>query len=509
MGFFCDCSIGDWDEWPTERFKNERQKVEVVPMTSSSLVTKPGTPSSGPKKQLKFAHVGIAAISALVALALGLSPSNASSAPSVEGTPASERVGVMPTEKTLSNSAANSPVAKPVAATQSQEPKGSPTLAGTNTSSSPLDTIVDNEGETTIIDTTTGRKATGVVSLPDPTGEALTNEEIASTCKNAGAISRKCYERALLAVLRQDGLTAVIAQFKKLIEDDPAAQVDCHLTAHELGRVSIELAGGILSKVAPKLDLMCSMGFVHGALIGRMQLFTPAELQTEVPKLCVARTQEEANGIEFYNCIHGVGHALLLVTENLNKALKLCDTLEPLNAVAGMDVRDRCGQGVFMQNTQNYREGAPMVTKTSDPLFPCNVAPKHQLQGCWGEQVFHYMVTRSVHDYKVAAIEVCDKAPKDYVYYCYQNLATLATTEARDEPAKMVELCTSFTSEVGKLACAEATPSTYVMNRDSPKWADEFCKGLPDEYQKPCLKVRNDRWTSIVNQKPLQVDPNV
>lgn len=457
----------------------------------------------------KIAHLGVAGISALVALALGLSPTTASSA------------GISSTQNSSMASGFTSQSEPPVIEDRTEpkqsqtavvSPKSAPALQSQTVEtneSSPLDTVVDNAGETTIIDTTTGRSATGVAALPDPKGKALTNEEIAAACKDAGPIARKCYERALVAVLRQNGLTAVIGQFKKLIEIDPPAQVDCHLTAHEVGRVSIELAGGVLSKVAPKLDLMCSMGLVHGALIGRMELFTPEEMETEVPKMCVAKTKEEANGIEFYNCIHGVGHALLLVTENLTKALKLCDTLEPLNAVAGMDIRDRCGQGVFMQNTQNYREGAPMVTKTSDPLFPCNVAPKHQLQGCWGEQVFHYMVTRSEHDYKVAAAEVCDKAPKDYVYYCYQNLATLATTEARDEPAKMVALCNSFSSEVGQLACAEATPSTYVMNRDSPKWADEFCKGLPEKYQKPCMRVRDDRWTSIVNQKPLQVDPNV
>lgn len=332
--------------------------------------------------------------------------------------------------------------------------------------------------------------------MPDIDGPALDNAEITKMCEAVGPAHRVCFRRAMIAVLRNKGMDESLKQFKELLRTNKAAEDDCHITVHELGREALALADGNLGKVTNLEDPICSNGLIHGAIIAKLDLVPRDKLAEEVPKLCELDPVDGPSGAEFASCVHGLGHALLLMTEDFYGSLKMCETfgeLQKINRADQPDLRSQCGQGVYMQNNLMFREGLPGVTKVSDPMFPCNVAKEFMKDGCYAELAAHYYITRNIFDPKQVGPEVCEKVPEDFTYACYQGLVTVIATNNWDNPQVTAEFCNSIPPDIGKISCAESGASRYATIRIERDVVDAFCAAQNEPNKSACTKTRDER----------------
>lgn len=364
------------------------------------------------------------------------------------------------------------------------------------TPTTPSNTRVADEPATApVAATPVAGQAQASSELPDPEGPALSNDVITAKCQNNVAV-QACYQRATLALLRANGISKMLAQTAELIDKDPEASRHCHDTLHKVGREALKLKNGDLAKVTAEGNFICSTGFFHGAIEERLALFSMDQLPKELPKVCVVDEKDPAS-YPTNSCIHGLGHGLLIKTNDLFKALKLCDTLEPLNAEGRPDYRDWCAQGAFMQNSINLNEPAAKAEfDLNDPLYPCTKTPVHQVSGCYRQQASHYMASFRINDFEQVAKTVCEKAPSRYARDCY---AGLGSSMGPNRPADVIiKTCTEIpASPEGREYCISSAASQLILFTGKRERSDELCAAAKEPYAAMCTRATNDNWKRV------------
>ncbi len=516
-----------------EAADNSERELQLVGGPSQSLVVFQG-PTESPKRALQLptnavgrrTEIYATGVAMLAALALFVGLPSAGSSSQAAGPASSPVTNQSPaTNQSLAADTSARPTQSPISATPADtetdtkpgaagsEPASSKTVstlsnAAPSTEPNALGLTVESSApETAKVAATAEESPTPTTSLlnvppslkdkmPDVDGPALDNAKISSMCAAVEPAHRVCFRRAMIAVLRNKGMDATLTQFKELLRTDKAAEDDCHITVHEMGREALALADGNLTKVTNLEDPICSSGIIHGAIIAKLELVPRDNLAVEVPKLCALDPVDGPSGAEFASCIHGLGHALLLMTEDFYGSLKLCDSfaeLQKINRADQPDLRGQCGQGVYMQNNLMFREGLPGVTKISDPMFPCDVAKDYMKKGCYAELAAHYYLTRNIADPRQVGPEICEKVPEDYTYACYQGLVTVIATQNWDSPEATAEFCNSIPSAVGKISCAQSGASRYATIRIERDAVDTFCAAQPEPNKTSCNTTRDER----------------
>ncbi len=331
--------------------------------------------------------------------------------------------------------------------------------------------------------------------LPDPEGQALTNDAITAKCQRNVAV-QVCYQRATIAMLKTNGIKKMLDQTAELIAKDPEAAKICHDTLHKVGREALKMMKGDLAKVTAEGNFICSTGFFHGAIEERLALFSMAQLPKELPTICVVDEKDPAS-YPTNSCIHGLGHGLLIKTNDLFKALKLCDALEPLNANNRPDYRDWCAQGAFMQNSINLGEPAAKAEfDLKNPLYPCDKTPEHQQAGCYRQQASHYMAAFRVDDFEQVAKTVCEKSPAKYARDCYAGLGS--SMGPNRPPDVIVRTCTETpAAPESREYCIASAASQLILFTGKRERSDELCAAAKEPLKAFCVKATEDNWKRV------------
>src|SRR5256886_15447767 len=107
-------------------------------------------------------------------------------------------------------------------------------------------------------------------------------------------------------------------------------------------------------------------------------------LMSELNSTCHGSPGKERKSLEYYNCVHGRGHAVMAITgDDLFDALHDCDGL------SGSMEGNACARGVFMENL--IVDGAPggpysKYLKPSEPLYPCTAVGQKYRAECFDIQ---------------------------------------------------------------------------------------------------------------------------
>jgi hypothetical protein len=133
-------------------------------------------------------------------------------------------------------------------------------------------------------------------------------------------------------------------------------------------------------------------------------------------------------------CVHGLGHGLLIYTAyELPKALRVCDGLpDPVD-------QRTCTGGVFMENfTTSLGIRSPWL-RQGDPLFPCDAVAERDKLYCYLIVTAHLLdVTHG--DWK-RTIAWCRKAERGWVATCFESLGRDISGRTLQDPRKILELC--------------------------------------------------------------------
>lgn len=236
---------------------------------------------------------------------------------------------------------------------------------------------------------------------------------------NQDEYKNRCLKKAAADFLNHLKLTEILPILRKN-EKTEAYFRACHQLAHYLGQYEYGRVKSVTSVYATA-DETCSGGIYHGTIEGyfmeRKIIFdgtpeTDKKISTEISRVCGKENEHERIN-EYGNCVHGLGHALMYVTDNdLVRALKLCDYVES-EWYQGI-----CYTGALMQNYNSFGDvdHPSLYVKIDDPLYPCYILEKRYQPRCYS-----YGVLTNFQQYPEKSVALCEKIPREYARACFKT----------------------------------------------------------------------------------------
>lgn len=292
-------------------------------------------------------------------------------------------------------------------------------------------------------------------------------------CRNS---KPECLEQAFGNLTFRNGPKSALAQLQTAMQTDPAVQADCHRIAHRMGSAALSK---FKDRVAPAFiagNPICASGYYHG-IIERAFLGQPnAQLATVARQLC-SDPQINAQRFLAYQCIHGLGHGLMIYTGyDLPGSLKTCDELR-----TGFD-RVSCSGGVFMENFNSSYGVTSKYLRKSDPIYPCNaVAERHKLY-CY------LLVTANILRLNggnlKATAGACMRSETAWISTCYESYGRDASGIAGKDAHRAIASC--------RYAAAHESDCIYgvareIVNADAagPR-GGRFCAMTDKRFRERC-----------------------
>lgn len=260
----------------------------------------------------------------------------------------------------------------------------------------------------------------------------ITHEDVLrslSECHN-NEKRNTCFKQIADDFVERNALSAV---FMVLEENQQTPKVfeSCHVLLHFMGQSAFKKFQNV-RETFRNGSHACFAGFYHGVLEGyfmQANLLLPADgnfdaLKKAIPKIC---TDTDRSGIkkDYYECLHGVGHALMFVTDGeLPQALKLCDALPASET-------DWCYSGTFMENSTSTTnpDHPSKYLKKDDPLYPCDILDEKYLGTCYILQSMYFAQLTNGNWQK--NIDLCMRVPVDHRGACMngfgQNIVGYST----------------------------------------------------------------------------------
>ena len=250
-----------------------------------------------------------------------------------------------------------------------------------------------------------------------------------SSCTDRG-----CWEQAFGNLAYRQGPKQALKVFDQRIASDSEIEASCHRIAHTIGSAALARFDGNVSQAFTAGSASCNSGYYHGilerALVG---VGTKAEFVQAVRRLC-ADPDVRATDFIAYQCVHGLGHGLMIHTGlDLPLSLSICERLP-----TSWD-QTSCDGGVFMENFSSSYGVKSRFLRDNDPVYPCHaVAEKHKLY-CY-LQVTSRLLQTSGYDWKSTA-EACARVEPNWRATCFQSYGRDASGVARLDAAELVRLC--------------------------------------------------------------------
>jgi mono/diheme cytochrome c family protein len=242
-----------------------------------------------------------------------------------------------------------------------------------------------------------------------------------------------CYEQAFGNLAYERGPAVALDEFEAAIRDNPVVESRCHPIAHTIGAGGLLHFDSDLGRAFAAGTAACGSGYYHGLLEWKLAAAPPGSVAAVARTVC-ADERIVARPFTQYQCVHGLGHGLMLYTKyDLPGALDLCHEL-PVE-------RDQvsCTGGVFMENQQTSYGAKSKWLKDDDLLYPCTIVETADKLYCY-LLVTSHILPHVGSDWGETA-RWCRKAESGFVEYCFQSMGRDASGYARQEPVKIHRFC--------------------------------------------------------------------
>jgi hypothetical protein len=244
-------------------------------------------------------------------------------------------------------------------------------------------------------------------------------------------------------------------------------------------------------KVAPAFvagSPVCASGYYHG-IIERAFLGQPTNRLAVVAGQLCTDSQITAQRFLLYQCIHGLGHGLMIYTGyDLPLSLRTCDGLK------GDFDQVSCSGGVFMENFSSSYGVTSKYLRKSDPIYPCDAtAKRHKLQ-CYGLVTANLLRTTGYDQRKTAA--GCRRSEPDWVSTCYESFGRDVSGIAGRSAAKARASCRLAGS--GERDCLYGVVREIVNSDAAPERGARFCAQLESRYRAHCYSGVGSVLSSLI-----------
>lgn len=296
--------------------------------------------------------------------------------------------------------------------------------------------------------------------------------------------SNLCY-RKLVSDLLTQFTPQEIFEVLQDTQQETAVFNRCHTLNHFIGQRLYQMAGDLPAAFASCSDL-CTNGCYHGVVEGYAQKnYVSADsagyaaFVGEIGRICA---DGRIGGLA-YECYHGIGHALMVMTNmDVPVSLGFCDIL----STTAENPVQLCYAGVFMENfaSASADAHASRFLKAEDPLYPCNTLKEPYLRECHRRQAFYFLdVTNKDWDKTVA---LCGQIRKDYQPMCIFQVSENIAGWLEDISVA-TQRCSKLSSDNLQNACVSGVVST--LHERYP--ADHsrmvaFCASVENNNKKSC-----------------------
>lgn len=217
---------------------------------------------------------------------------------------------------------------------------------------------------------------------------------------------------------------------------DALLAVNCHEAMHEIGHEAFEEYKSIGEAYA-HADYTCWGGYLHGVVEESMRGRKLDDISAdELNGMCDVVKSGGEKSFEHFSCVHGLGHALMFVSDNdLPKVITHCDGLHSV-----WEAR-QCANGAFMQNMfSNYNDHASDYISKTDLHVPCNMVREDMQDVCYQVQG-KLILDRLSWDFD-KAFTFCAALPTATTSAaCVSGLGAAVSNFAAYKPQKVSELC--------------------------------------------------------------------
>lgn len=319
------------------------------------------------------------------------------------------------------------------------------------------------------------------LNLQSKTPEEINNYIIAKmTNCHQNDNSDKCYKINAEDFINQFKLSEIMAVFYQN-EKTPEFFSKCHLTAHYLGQIAYKRYRGVAA-VFSEANHACLGGLYHGAVEGYFiaQNITDIKdnkIKQQIKNVCgTAKDYDDPQ--KFTECNHGLGHAMMYLTENdLLEALDLCDALSSFNE------QGLCYTGALMANADSFKstDHPTKYIKEDDLLYPCPILKKHH-QG----QCYTYGVLSRFQNDIPKAISICLKVPAEFQSSCFETFGRDRTMLSAD-PEELKSQCYQIKKGEFIKNCIAGTSYNLVIRFGiNSKIPIDYCEITELEYKSSC-----------------------
>jgi hypothetical protein len=286
-----------------------------------------------------------------------------------------------------------------------------------------------------------------------------------------------CYMQAFGNLAYKDGPAVALGQLARDIQTTPAVERVCHPIAHVIGAASLLHFDGSTGKALAKGNAVCGSGYYHGLLQSKLAGIPESRVAAVARTVC-ASVRREASFFVYYQCVHGLGHGLMLYTrDDLPAALELCHRL------ADNFDRVSCTGGVFMENQQPSFGGRSKWLREKNLLYPCNIVSRLDKTYCY-LMVTSQILPRNGWNWKATAAW-CRRSDPDFVAYCFQSYGRDASGSSRQEPAGIRSICAEAGS--GASECIFGAVRDILNNQPGDPRAKELCNTVPAADRSYCF----------------------
>jgi len=295
---------------------------------------------------------------------------------------------------------------------------------------------------------------------------ALADSAVGRCRASSGDAQMDCYDAFLVPLVASHGVRTTMGALHVLGTRDDQVRADGHVYAHAIGIAAGRAGRADVGRAFADCNEIFQSGCYHGVIQAYFEDVRAVDTAT-ANRLCSAFRSPSADQWLRFQCVHGMGHGLMMVYDHdLPRALTGCDLLSE-----GWD-RESCYGGAFMENVVNatqphhaahalhshaaaHTHGAAPAFKALDPndlQYPCSIVGQRYLVACYNMQTS--VMLYFTHGDMAAAARSCLGAPQPLEPVCFQGLGREVSAYARQDHHEAIRMCS--------LASAEYQPWCHV-----------------------------------------------
>ena len=299
------------------------------------------------------------------------------------------------------------------------------------------------------------------------------------SCTGEDAVNFNCYDNLYTTMVNEDGIEESFAFLRKEYQDNAYAKAQCHPITHVIGRAAAQKFSSV-SEAYGAGDGFCWSGYYHGVMEAVIADIGYVNLNDNLNGICSDIAKERKYSFDHYNCVHGLGHGIMAVSQNeLFESLKMCDILKEHWDAAS------CWSGAFMENIMiDNRNHFTAYLKTEDPLYPCNAVDAQYKGTCYLMQT-SYILKLNHQNFK-ETFSWCKKADEGFENICYQSLGRDASGLSVSNADRAKNICLLGENFEQQSNCVIGAVKDFISYFHGDEEAKHLCSLFEENLEQVC-----------------------